>query len=123
MSLFEHPFFVGNRGLIRMDRGICLAVEAQEIDEPGYGEALYRCICDIAQQQETVHIDDVLRRFRRKPHHPNANAGPWRRAKNEHVIWPSGLSRRCSLDAGKNAHVYPVYKSLIWRSCDANCNA
>jgi hypothetical protein len=115
MSLFDNPFFMGERGLVRMDRGICLAVEAEDREQPDYCDALYDCICEIARVQETVHIDDVLRRFTRKPGHPNANAGPWRRAKNDRIIFPSGHSRRCSLDAGKNAHIYPVYNSLIYR--------
>lgn len=115
MDLFDNPTFMRERGLIRMDRGICLAVEAQEVDAPGYGDTLYQCIFDVASEQETVHIDDVLKRFTLKPHHPNANAGPWRRCKNDRIITPSGMSRRCQLDAGKNAHVYPIYKSLIWR--------
>lgn len=123
MDLFENPIFFGERGLIRMDRGICLAVEAQELDAPGYGDALYQCIFDVASEQQTVHIDDVLRRFSQKPHHPNANSGPWRRAKNDRIIRPSGASRRCTIDAGKNAHIYPVYNSLIWRNGNADRNA
>lgn len=123
MDLFENPVFFGERGLIRMDRGICLAVEAQEREAPGYSDVLYQCIFDIASEQETVHIDDVLRRFTLKPKHPNANAGPWRRAKNDRIILPSGASRRCSLDSGKNAHIYPIYKSLIWRRSNVDSNS
>lgn len=81
MDLFDNPVFLGERGLIRMDRGICLAVEAQDRDEIGYCDALYECICSVARVQETVHIDDILHRFSRRPDHPNANAGSWRRAK------------------------------------------
>lgn len=115
MDLFENPVFFGERGLIRMDRGICLAVEAQDREDLSYCEALYECICGIAKAQPTVHIDDVLRRFKRKPTHPNANAGPWRRAKNDRIIHPSGTARRCAADSGKNAHIYPVYTSLIFK--------
>lgn len=114
MDLFENPAFFAQQGLVRMDRGICRAVEAQDREDVTYTDALYGCICEIAREQSTVHIDDVLRRFRRKPAHPNANAGPWRRAKNDLVIRPSGHVRRCSADSGKNAHVYPVYESLIY---------
>lgn len=114
MDLFENPVFFGERGLMRMDRGICLAMEAQERDDLRYCDALYECICAIARAQETVHIDDVLRRFKRKPEHPNANAGPWRRAKNDRIIKPSGHVRRCSVDQCKNAHIYPVYESMIY---------
>jgi hypothetical protein len=123
MDLFENPKFFGERGLMRMDRGICLAVEAQEREEEGYCDALYECICSIAREQETVHIDDVLRRFTRKPAHPNANAGPWRRAKNDRIIQPSVHVRRCSADQLKNAHIYPVYLSLIYRSSHADRHA
>jgi hypothetical protein len=114
MELFENPAFLGERGLIRMDRGICLAVEAQDRDDGSYTDALYECICAIAREQLTVHIDDVLKRFTRKPAHPNANAGPWRRAKNDRIIRPSGHVRRCTADSCKNAHIYPVYESMIY---------
>lgn len=119
MELFENPSFLGERGLIRMDRGICLAVEAQEREDQSYTDALYNCICGIAREQATVHIDDVLKRFTRKPSHPNANAGPWRRAKNDRIIKPSGRGLRCSTDSCKNAHIYPVYESMIYGHSNA----
>lgn len=112
MDLFESPVFFGERGLIRMDRGIGLAMDAMDRDDLDYNDALFECIVAIAGIQDTVHIDDVLRRFKRKPTHPNANAGAWRRAKNQRYIWPSGHVRR-TVDPGKNAHIYPVYNSLL----------
>jgi hypothetical protein len=112
-GLFENPEFLRDYGLLRMERGIGLAMDAVDREDLEYNEALFQCIVSIATTQDTVHIDDVLRRFKRKPAHPNANAGAWRRAKNQRYIWPSGRRLRCTVDPIKNAHDYPVYNSLL----------
>lgn len=115
-DFFHDASFLNLRGLARMDRGIAMAQDAEERVQPEYGDALFQCICDVAVAQELVHIDDILIRFSRRPHHPNANAAPWRRAKAEGVLALSDRpGRRCTVDAGKNAHVYPVYRSLIFK--------
>lgn len=93
--------------------GMERAAAAQEAETPGYGEALYNCICQIAAKQATVHIDDVLAVFDQKPAHPNANGAPWKRARNEGILVHSGQFRPTA-GGGKNAHVYPVYRSMIY---------
>lgn len=115
-QLFADAPLLPERGILRRDFGIETAMEAQSRDAPDYCDALFEAICAIARKQPTVHIDDVLRIFHRKPHHPNANGGPWLRARRERIVRPSGRFARCTVDPNKNAHVYPVLESLIYRS-------
>lgn len=109
-DLFEHASAQAAR---LRDSGMALASAAQERDEPGWGELAYAAIVSIAQRQETVHVDDLLREFRRAPGHANSWGGVWRRAIKNGVIEHSGQVRACMTDATKRKHLCPVYDSLI----------
>lgn len=113
MDLFEAA---AAREIIRRDRGMARAVDAQENVIPGFTELAYRHICNLAEQHEEIHIDLFLKTFNIKPEHPNAFGAPWMKAKRDGIIAHSGSVRRCTADATKNAHLYPVYRSLICKS-------
>lgn len=99
----------------RRDLGIGRAADAQDRDAPGWGDCAYDAIKLVAQRQATVHVDDVLKIFNVAPTHPNCWGAPWQRAIKNGVIARTGTVRP-SADAKKNAHQYPVYRSLLWRS-------
>lgn len=110
MDLFEHS---RAQEIIRRDRGMALAADAQEQATPGFSELAYRHICNLAADHAEVHIDLFLSTFKIKPEHPNAFGSPWQRAKRDGIIKHSGRVRPCTVDPAKNAHLYPVYSSLI----------
>jgi hypothetical protein len=95
--------------------GMSRAAEAEERRHPGFQAAAVELIRSIAAKQQSVHIDDVLTASELRPHHPNAWGAVWSRAIREGIIAKTGQRRRCRTDAGKHAHDYPVYRSLIWR--------
>jgi hypothetical protein len=97
------------------DRGMSLAADAQDRALPGFSDMAFNHICDLASRHEFVHIDLFLNSFHIKPEHPNAFGAPWQRAKRERIIEHSGRVRPCTVDPAKNAHLYPVYRSLIYR--------
>lgn len=115
-DLFEHASAQAAR---LRDSGMALASAAQERAEPGWGELAYAAIVSIAQRQETVFIDDLLREFPRQPGHPNAWGGPWKRAIRRGVIEPTGQLAPCTADAAKRSHNYPRYRSRIFKSVPA----
>ena len=100
----------------RRDAGMGHAADAEDREQPDFAEAAFLVICRIAANQPEVHIDDVLVRFTLKPHHPNAWGAVWMRAIRERVIEHSGRVRPCRTDAKKNAHQYPIYRSLLRRA-------
>lgn len=106
MDLFEHA-------QIRRDRGMGLAADAEDREQPEFSEAAYQAIRTIAARQSTVHVDDVLRECLLRPHHYNAWGAVWLRAIRECLIVHSGQVRPCTVDAKKNAHRYPIYRSLV----------
>src|SRR4051794_26046745 len=95
--------------------GMERAALAEERKHPGFQSAAVELIRSIAEKQLSVHIDDVLAACELRPHHPNAWGAVWSRAIREGIIAKTGQRRRCKFDAGKHAHDYPVYRSLIWR--------
>jgi len=109
LPLFDHALAQRRR-----DRGIALAADAQDRTTPGWGDYAYDTIKLVAQRQATVHVDDVLRIFNVRPAHPNCWGAPWQRAIKDGVIARTGTVRP-SADAKKNAHQYPVYRSLLFR--------
>lgn len=115
-DLFEHA---ASQAMRLRDSGMALASAAQERDEPGWGELAYAAIVSIAQRQETVFIDDLLREFPRQPGHPNAWGAPWKRAIRRGVIEPTGQLARCTADPGKRAHNYPIYRSKVVKGVTA----
>jgi len=110
MDLFEHA---AAAEIVRRDRGMARAVEAQENCVPGFAELACRHICNLATDHQEIHIDLFLKTFKIKPEHPNAFGAPWMKAKREGIIAHSGSVRKCTVDPTKNAHLYPVYRSLI----------
>lgn len=112
MDLFDHANALE---ILRRDHGMALAAEAQERAVPGFAELAYRHICNLAAENEEVHIDLFLRTFKLKPEHPNAFGSPWMKAKRDGIIKHSGRVRPCTVDPAKNAHLYPVYTSLVCR--------
>lgn len=82
---------------------------------PDFQEAAYRALVALAERQEFVHIDDFLRVFTRQPSHPNEFGPVWGRAQKDGVLVPTDRSKR-STDPKKNAHRYPIYRSLVWRA-------
>jgi hypothetical protein len=97
----------------RRERGMGFAADAEDREQPGFAEAAYSVIRSIAEKQPTVHVDDVLAVCPVAPHHPNAWGAVWMRAIRDRIIAHSGMVRPCRTDAKKNAHRYPVYRSLI----------
>lgn len=113
-DLFSHADRVETARQMR-DAGMSLAAFAQDQKSPGWGDLAYAAIRDIAARQETVHVDDVLTEFSLPPHHPNAWGGVWMRAIRNGVIERTGTVRHCRTDIGKHSHLYPVYRSKLWR--------
>jgi hypothetical protein len=101
------------RRLLR-DRGISLADGAQARIAPHWRELAYEAIVEVARQQDTVHVDDVLRSFPFRPEHHNAWGAVWMRAIRNRVIASTGTIRPCTIDPGKHRHNSPVYRSLIY---------
>jgi len=97
------------------DAGIEQASEAQLRRDPTWANRAYAALLLLARRQPLVHIDDFLRAFPERPDRPNANAQIWVRARRNGVLVPTGDSRRCLTDSGKHSHVYPVYRSAIYR--------
>jgi hypothetical protein len=92
------------------DAGMATAAAAEGAE---FAVEAYATIVNIARRQATVHVDDVLTTMKIKPVHPNAWGRVWVEALKNRVIEPSGATRLCKSDAGKNAHRYLVYRSLI----------
>ena len=95
------------------DAGVELAASAQEEKSPGWSARAYAAILTVARSKPTVHVDDVLAQFEEKPAHPNAWGSVWVRAIREKVLARTGRVAPCVRDAGKRAHNYPVYQSLV----------
>ena len=110
-DLFDHA----TRAAQLRDTGMALAIAAQDNKLPAWSELAYAAIVSLAKRQPTVHVDDVLREFPLRPDHPNAWGAVWMRAIKNGVIFRSGESRPCLTDCGKHRHVYPVYRSGLWR--------
>lgn len=112
MNLFEHA---EAQAILRRDRGMALAADAQDRAVPGFTELAYAHIFNLACEHEEVHIDLFLTTFKIKPDHPNAFGAPWQKAKRDRVIEHSGRVLPCTVDPTKHAHQYPLYRSLIYR--------
>lgn len=98
------------------DRGMQLAVDAQDQGNFGWSERAYAAIERVAREHTTVHVDDVLQRFTEQPDRPNAWGAVWQRAIRNKVIRHSGRVRPCKVDRRKHAHQYPEYVSLFFLS-------
>lgn len=99
----------------RRERGMGLAADAEDREQPDFGEVAFATIRAIAQRKQTVHVDDVLEECPLAPHHPNAWGAVWMRAIRQKIIVHSGTVRPCRTDTKKNAHQYPVYRSMIYQ--------
>jgi hypothetical protein len=98
----------------RRDRGMGLAADAEDRDQPKFFDAASRAIERVARRQRTVHVDDVLQECMLRPRHHNAWGGVWRSAIKRGVISRSSETRPCKTDPKKNAHNYPVYRSNLF---------
>lgn len=110
-NLFEHADNAEKRKRV----GMKLALVAQNEKAPEWAELAYRAIVAIAKQQETIHVDDLIKADLPKPHHPNAWGSVWQRALRDDVIVHTGRVRKCLADPKKNAHQYPIYQSLVFK--------
>ena len=110
-DLFEHA----ERAAKLRDAGMTLAAVAQDGKAPQWSELAYSAIRLVARRQDTVHVDDVLRIFTIKPHHPNAWGAVWMRAIKDGLIERTGTVRPCISDEGKHKHQYPIYRSRMHR--------
>ena len=100
-------------GAALRDAGMALATEAQEQEQPGWGERAYQAIVRVASMQSTVHIDDVRRVFHEEaPNHPRAWGAVWVRAVKDRVLEPTGTVRNTT-DPRKHRHPCPIYRSLL----------
>jgi hypothetical protein len=99
--------------LLRRNRGMGHAADAEDREQPEFAEAAYAAIRTVAEKQSTVHVDDVLAICTVAPCHYNAWGAVWMRAIRDGVIVHSGQVRPCRTDTKKNAHRSPVYRSLI----------
>lgn len=98
------------------DAGMIEAEFAEILSGSEYTDALYTAICQVARRQPEVHIDHVLPLVKVKPAHPNAAGFVWVRAIKDGIIERTGYVRQCRADAGKRAHCYPTYRSLVYRA-------
>lgn len=93
---------------------------AEEAAGPMFSALAFAAIRRVAQQQATVHVDDVLRECSVRPSSPNAWGAVWMKAIKSGLICRTGEARRCRTDPNKHAHTYPVYKSMIYRASPAS---
>ena len=110
MAMSDDPFRA-KQGKLNRDAGMATAAAAQGAL---FGETAYALLVALARRQEFVHIDDMLRNCALKPRHFNAWGHVWMRALKNGVIEHSGRTALCQEDPGKNAHRYPIYRSLIF---------
>lgn len=96
------------------DEGMAVASAAQDSMLPAWSTAAYAAILSIARHQPTVHVDDVLMIFHRRPAHYNAWGAVWMKAIKAGVLARTGTVRQCSVDPGKHAHQYPIYRSMVF---------
>lgn len=97
------------------DVGMIEAEFAEVLSGSSYCDALYAAICQVARRQCEVHADDVLPLIKVKPSHPNAAGSVWRRAMKDGILLGEIGRRKCATDLVKKAHVYPIYRSGIFR--------
>jgi hypothetical protein len=97
------------------DIGIDLARDAQDRRDSTWSVRAYAALLELARRQPLIHIDDFLLAFPERPDRPNANGHIWIKARREGVLVPSGENRKCMTDGGKHSHIYPVYRSMIFR--------
>jgi hypothetical protein len=105
---------MSEQGELFRDNGAAAALAAQEEDVPGWAERAFGAIVEIACRRPEIHTDDVTSVFREPPTHFNAWGAVWMRAIKEKIIVRTGNYRRSS-DPKKHAHVYPVYRSRLFR--------
>lgn len=96
------------------DRGMSLAVAAQDRKVPGWSDLAYAAIVRIAERQEFVHVDNVLAEFPLRPKHYNAWGQPWQRAIKNGILQATGKVKPSS-DPAKHKHLYVIYRSRIYR--------
>ena len=93
------------------DSGMAQAAEAQGTQ---WGEYAYRLLEELAAELPEVHTDDLARVIEWHPAHFNAYGAVWSRAIRSGLLTRTGRLRP-SKQPGKNAHEYPVYRSLVYR--------
>jgi hypothetical protein len=79
-----------------------------------FADLAYAAIERVARRQVHVHVDDILAENVPQPNHYNAWGQVWMRAIRDGLLQRSNQTRPCKTDAGKHAHRYPIYFSLIY---------
>jgi hypothetical protein len=95
------------------DRGMDVAVSAQDAEVPRWSDIAYAAIERVARRQIHVHIDDVISENVPKPAHANAWGAVWTRAIRNGIIQRSNETRPCKTDVSKHCHRYFIYFSRI----------
>lgn len=98
------------------DRGVGLALDAQDRARPEFRDVALAALRRIASRQPTVHVNDLYEEIIERPTHPNAMGGIWREAANLETgfLVMTNETRKC-IDPRKHAHRSPVYRSTIYR--------
>jgi hypothetical protein len=96
-------------GRERREVGMDLAAAAQGTAWSSY---CYGLLEGLAAELPEVHTDDLARVIEWHPAHFNAYGAVWQRAIRSGLLAKTGRTRP-SRQPGKNAHEYPVYRSLV----------
>ena len=82
--------------------------------DPVWRETAYRVLRALARSRREVHVDDFYAACPWHPARPNAWAAVWQRALREGLLAKTGRTRPTRLPE-KQAHDYPLYRSLAFR--------
>lgn len=103
------------------DRGMALAVDAQERKEPDFENIIVGALRRIAMRQATVHSNDLYHEvfengLVRRPENFNCMGAIWRKCAHPEpgFLIMTDKSRPCN-DPLKRAHRSPVYASGVFR--------
>lgn len=102
-----------NQGDWNRVQGMLSASSAEERDNPGFVARALDAIWYAATSNKFVHVDTVAAIFPERPLHPNAWGSIWTKAVKLGWIERTSFSHKAAIDAGKHAHIYPVYVSRI----------
>jgi hypothetical protein len=110
-TMVQRSLFDLMAGRERRDAGMELAQAAQGTAWSVY---CYGLLEGLARHLPELHTDDLARVIEWHPAHFNAYGAVWSRAIRSGLLAKTGRSRP-SKQRGKNAHEYPVYRSLVYR--------
>ena len=98
----------------RRNTGMARAAAAQKRATPDFAAGAASAIYWLARCQPTVHIDDLMAACSLRPAHFNAWGHVWRAAVKAGWIERNG-EYRPSRDVLKRCHLYPVYRSKLFK--------